>query len=111
MSRIRELRKEKNLSQEELGKLLNVQKAAISKYERGLIEPSKSVLLKMCEIFSVSTDYLLGVATSDTNTVTSPELSEEQILTMAAHKVGHDGPLSDIDMSMIRKAIKIALDK
>ena len=113
MSRIRELRKEKELSQEELGKLLNVQKAAISKYERGTIEPSKSVLLKMSEIFDVPTDYLLGVTNNKDKTTNHAkiDLSEEEILTLAAHKVGHDGPLSDMDMSMIKKAIKIALDK
>ena len=59
MSRIKDLRLERGWTQEELGKLLNVHKAAISKYEKGIVTPSNEVLKKMSAIFNVSTDYLL----------------------------------------------------
>lgn len=60
MNRIKDLRKQKGLTQEELGKLLNVQKAAVSKYELGRAVPSTDVLMKMAKIFGVTTDHLLG---------------------------------------------------
>ncbi|WP_053985273.1 helix-turn-helix domain-containing protein [Niameybacter massiliensis] len=60
--RIKSLRIEKGLSQEELGSLLNIQKSAISKYERGALEPGKSMLIKMSSIFNCSVDYLLGLS-------------------------------------------------
>lgn len=60
MNRVKELRKQKNLTQEELGKVLDIQKAAISKYENGRAEPSTEVLKKMSSLFGVSIDYLLG---------------------------------------------------
>ena len=59
MNRFRELRKSKGLTQEDLGKILNVQKSTISRYEKGLIFPSPDVLKLMANYFNVSTDYLL----------------------------------------------------
>lgn len=60
MNRVKELRKQRNMTQEELGKVLDIQKAAISKYENGRAEPSTDVLKKMSALFGVSIDYLLG---------------------------------------------------
>ena len=60
MSRIKELRKKNGWTQEYLGDLVDVQKATISKYEKGIVEPSTEVLKKMSVLFNVSTDYLLG---------------------------------------------------
>ena len=60
MNRVKELRKQKHITQEELGKVLDIQKAAISKYENGIAEPSTEVLNKMSAFFGVSIDYLLG---------------------------------------------------
>ena len=60
MNRVKELRKQKHITQEELGKVLDIQKAAISKYENGRAEPSTEVRKKMSAYFGVSIDYLLG---------------------------------------------------
>ncbi|HID0882456.1 TPA: helix-turn-helix domain-containing protein [Clostridium botulinum] len=57
--RLKELREEKQLTQEELGKFLNVSRQTISGYEAGAIEPSISNLVKLANIFNVSLDYLL----------------------------------------------------
>lgn len=62
MNRIKELRIARSLTQEDLGKVLNVQKAAISKYERGRAEPSVDILKRMARYFSVSSDYLLELS-------------------------------------------------
>ncbi|NME95380.1 helix-turn-helix transcriptional regulator [Clostridium cochlearium] len=58
--RLKELREEKELTQEELGKFLNVSRQTISGYEAGSIEPSIKNLIKLADIFNVSLDYLLG---------------------------------------------------
>ena len=60
MNRIKDLRQTQGLTQEELGKKLNVQKAAISKYEKGIVIPKGDVLKRLSAIFNVSTDYILG---------------------------------------------------
>lgn len=57
---IRELRKSKNLNQEQLGKILNVSKASIYGYENETREPDKESLIKLAKYFNVTLDYLLG---------------------------------------------------
>ena len=60
MNRIKELRTQRKITQEELGNIINVQKAAVSKYELGRAVPSTDVLTKLANYFNVSVDYLLG---------------------------------------------------
>ena len=57
--RLKELREEKEFTQEELGKFLNVSRQTISGYESGSIEPSIANLVKITDIFNISLDYLL----------------------------------------------------
>lgn len=58
--RLRELRKENNLSQEKLGKILGVSKVSVSGYENGNRIPSLDILNKILDFFGISADYLLG---------------------------------------------------
>lgn len=59
--RIKRLRKEHNLTQEELGEKIGVQKAAIQKYEKGTVENIKRAsLIKLAEILDTTPEYLLG---------------------------------------------------
>lgn len=58
--RLRELRKEKGLNQEELGKLINVTKVSVCCYEKGVRTPNLETLEDLANIFNVSVDYLLG---------------------------------------------------
>lgn len=60
MNRIKTLRTQRKLTQEQLGNIINVQKAAVSKYELGRAVPSTDVLTKLASFFNVSVDYLLG---------------------------------------------------
>ena len=60
MQRIKELREEKNISQLELAKKLNLTQQSISLYEKGDREPSIDVLKSIANFFNVSLDYLLG---------------------------------------------------
>jgi len=59
MENLRRLRKEKGYTCESLGLLAGVKKSAMSKYERGEIQPSKQVLLNISEALGCSVDYLL----------------------------------------------------
>ena len=58
---IRDLRKEKGLSQEELAKLLFLSQDTISLWERGKSLPDIVAVLKLTKIFNVTSDYLLGI--------------------------------------------------
>jgi transcriptional regulator with XRE-family HTH domain len=58
---IKQLRIENNLTQEELGKLVGLKKAAIHKYESGIVQNMKrTTISKLANIFNVSPSYLLG---------------------------------------------------
>tara|TARA_B100000508_G_scaffold138523_1_gene134797 strand:+ start:12839 stop:13174 length:336 start_codon:yes stop_codon:yes gene_type:complete len=58
--RITQLRKQNNLSQEELAKRAAVSRTIIGNYERNANTPSIEVLLKLAKVFDVSVDYLIG---------------------------------------------------
>ena len=58
--RIREARKRKGITQEQLSKFLGVQRSVISKYETGLIIPSIPQTEKIASTLGVTMDYLLG---------------------------------------------------
>jgi len=57
--RLYELRKNKNISQEELAELLDVSRQSISKWENDKAYPEMTRLLFMSEYFNVSLDYLM----------------------------------------------------
>ena len=58
--RLKELRKEKNVTQIEIAKMLNMSKMAISHWENGNSEPSIEQLKVLARFFDVSIDYLVG---------------------------------------------------
>lgn len=57
--RLKELRKERGLTQKEIAKMLSITQMSYSYYERGLREPEIALLIKLSEIFNVSVDYLI----------------------------------------------------
>ena len=59
--RLKELRIDNKLSQQQLGDILNTSKMAISHWEKGHSEPSITQLITLSNIFSVSVDYLIGL--------------------------------------------------
>lgn len=59
-SRLREAREKHNLSQEELGNLLGLSKAAISLYESEKRNPKIETIIELMYVLGVSADYLLG---------------------------------------------------
>ena len=64
--RIRTLRQARGMSQVRLAGLLGVTKQSVSNWENDNIQPSIEMLQKLAAIFSVSTDYLLGMDSGDT---------------------------------------------
>lgn len=59
--RIKHLRKEKGLSQTELGNKLGLSQKQVSHLEVGRNEPDINTICKYCAYFNVSADYLLGM--------------------------------------------------
>ena len=58
--RLKDLRTEKNLFQQDIGKIVGASKMAISHWESGHSEPSIAQLILLSDFFEVSVDYLIG---------------------------------------------------
>ena len=59
--RLTEMRKEKNLSQNELSKLIGVSVACINRWENDLRIPNIVSLSMLCKFFGCSADFLIGL--------------------------------------------------
>lgn len=57
---LKQLRKDKNLTQTELADLFGYSHVAVVKWENGTREPDFATLIKLADYFEVTTDYLLG---------------------------------------------------
>ena len=77
-SRLKLLRTNAGLTQAQLGNLVGVTKSVISYYELQERSPSPDVLIKLSQIFHVSTDELLGVSKGESVDVTG--LKQEDVL-------------------------------
>lgn len=88
--KITEHRKKLELTQKDLGDMLNVSPQAVSKWENGQAEPDASTMRKLCSIFKISTDELLGIeqpreetaataATAPAPAQTAPEAPAERV--------------------------------
>lgn len=69
--KIKELRKNSKMTQEQLGDAIGVSKMAISYFEKGKKSPGRESLEKIADYFGVTTDYLLGRSAD-------PELNEDE---------------------------------
>jgi transcriptional regulator with XRE-family HTH domain len=76
-SRLRQLRLDKNLRQEQVAKLIGVNKSAISTYENNTRQPSFDILVRLATLYRVSTDYLLGM--TNIRSLDLSGLSDEEV--------------------------------
>ena len=63
--RLAEVRKDNKDTQKDLADKLNVTKYTVSHWEQGKNEPSHDQLVKICQLYDVSSDYLLGISNID----------------------------------------------
>ena len=62
---IRQLRKERGMTQEELAACLNVSAQAVSKWEMETCSPDISLIVPLSTLFGVSADVLFGISPDD----------------------------------------------
>ena len=73
--RLKELRKDKNMTQVQLAEALGVSKGTVAMWEIGKREPNFETLNRLSDIFDKRIDYILG----NSNDATSPRFTEEDI--------------------------------
>lgn len=59
--RLKILRIDKGLSQQDIGEIVGKSQQAVAVWEKGLYEPDNESLIRLADYFNVSTDYLLGL--------------------------------------------------
>ena len=65
MDRLRGLREDNDLSQEDIARLLGTSQTMYSRYERGVTDIPGRHLKTLCDFFNVSSDYLLCIQLDD----------------------------------------------
>ena len=92
--RLRNLRKSKNMSQDELAIKVGVSKSSISCYEKGTRTPSIETLIDFMSLFGVTSDYLIG---SD-NLIKTFNDEENEIIVLSKEEIIFLNELKKNDM-------------
>lgn len=74
--RLKQLRKDKHLTQAQVAERIGVTASMVSSYETDIRLPSYEVMLRIADVFGVSVDYLLG--RQEKRSLDISELSEEE---------------------------------
>ena len=60
--RIRALREDSDIRQEDIAKLLNMNQRKVSRLETKATEPTPDEIIRYCKLFDVTADYILGLS-------------------------------------------------
>ena len=74
--KLKRLREEKKYSQSPLARILNVTRSSVNAWELGISVPSTQYIVKLAQLYKVSSDYLLGI--DETATISVEGLSEKE---------------------------------
>lgn len=85
--RIKTLRETRGWTQAELARRLNITRNGVNSWEQGLSMPSPACLVDLAKLFSVSTDYLLGIERLETVNVTGLKDEDVALLTQLADRL------------------------
>lgn len=76
--RLRDLREDREVNQQELAEILNIRQSTYSHYETGIRQPSIETLTKLAYFYDTSIDYIVGI--TDDPTPYPRRWSKEHIL-------------------------------
>lgn len=108
-TRLKELRTSNNMSQGDLAKILDVDKVAVSQWERGVRQPKLETKEALCDLFNVNMDYLIGRTNYVTKIVNfQSEEAGERLTTTIKDKVGTID-FTDSELEKICDYIKLLL--
>ena len=85
--RIKALREARGWTQAELARRLSITRNGVNSWEQGLSMPSPACLVDLSKVFSVSTDYLLGVERLETVNVTGLDEKDVAMLAQLADRL------------------------
>ena len=103
---IKRLRKERNLTQEELAEQLNITAPAVSKWENDTSMPDISQIVPLANFFGVPTDVLFGVYGADRKKEVEARLAEINRMSDNC-KDGEEGPTALVILDKYREAMRL----
>ncbi len=113
-NKIKQLRNQKGFTQSELAKKLGISTSAVGMYEQGRREPDNQTLIRICNFFNVSSDWLISKIQYKEKTGTievSDVFNEFTERLMLQQGLMFDGtPLNDDDRLKIIDALKIVAE-
>ena len=104
--RLRELRKENRITQQELADKFFITKSAVSKYENGVNTPENKLLQDLADYFNVSIDYLLGRTNNNSTKVEYGINDKAKEILEVIKKAGVD--LENIDYTKLEQLLKLS---
>ncbi|MEQ2444575.1 helix-turn-helix domain-containing protein [Pseudoflavonifractor sp. CLA-AP-H29] len=109
---LKQLRTSQKMLQKDVAALLGIDRTTYAKYESGASEPNYETLLKLAEIFGVSTDYILGRDEKKPAAEDGSGLVVYEKLAKMLLDQGIDvGTLSDAQLQRLAKIIAAALEQ
>ena len=84
---IKELREARGWTQADLARKLSLTRNGLNSWEQGLSMPSPACLVDLARVFSVSTDYLLGIERLESINVTGLDIKDVAVLTELADRL------------------------
>lgn len=109
--RFKKLRQSYGLTQVQMANRLNISPSAIGMYEQGRRKPDSDMLKKICKVFNVSVDYLLGVmVNNEVKQKSVDDFIDEITYTLKSQKglMFNGKPITQKDKEKIVQAIKLA---
>ena len=85
--RIRQLREQQKMSQEQLGRMVDRSKSVISSYENNIKIPPLDILRQLAVIFSVSLDYLVGIDKTEMISVEGLSAQQKHLLQTVVYEL------------------------
>lgn len=101
--RLRELRLQAQLTQEELAERLAVHQGQIYRYESGNTDPDGDIVGRMAKVLRVTTDYLLGLTDSPTQVIGEGDLSPDERELIRAYRQKRAGKLLEAAASIVKE--------
>ena len=110
-ARLKQLRKEKRLTQKQLGEYIHKSKAAIGSYEQGVQTPPTDVLISLAKLYRISLDELVGFERSPSCSLDGLSDDQKEVVEMLINEftmpTGKALAISDSQMQIINKLIRI----
>ena len=107
-TRLADIRKEHNMTQNDIADRLNISAQAVSKWENDMTMPDIDTLVKLSDIFDMSLDELVGKQKSEPTLVPAEQRKDINKMVFRIRVVSHDGDQVRVNLPMA--AVKIFIN-